>query len=107
MGDGNPSKVEPAPSGEKWGDAIDEARKQELWARLCAWWDEVDHGERKRPFEEERLTGVEVCWLVVCALARKADTTTDMAEKRPRDGCYPVNLVPRCLNEANLRGSQF
>ncbi len=59
----------PQPIGEKWGDPIDEARKQELWHRLHVWWDEADHGGRKGPFEKERLTGAEVFWLAVYALA--------------------------------------
>jgi len=76
-----------ASPGIAWGDPIDEARKQELWTRLRAWWDEAEHGEHKGPFEGAGLTGAEVYWLAVCAVCaeiKTQDMTPDQAEERLR-----------------------
>ncbi|HUY78698.1 MAG TPA: hypothetical protein VMV29_18140, partial [Ktedonobacterales bacterium] len=68
-----------------WGDAIEEGRKQALWGRLRAWWEEQEHGERKGPFAGEELTGAEVFWLAVCVVAQQRGTSTDVAEERLRN----------------------
>ncbi len=39
-----------APSHRAWGDSIAGERQQYLWAKMQAWWDEPDHGERCGPF---------------------------------------------------------
>ena len=103
----------PTTGGVAWDDAIEEGRKQELWARLQAWWDEKEHGERKGPFASEKLSGAEVFWLAVCALAQKDGTSTDEAEERLRGGgnavdpFYFVDLPLLCLNGAVLAGAQL
>ncbi len=102
------------PTGEKWGDPIDETRKQELWTRLRAWWEETDHGERKGPFAGERLTGAEVFWLAVCALAQKESKLEAQAEQRLRnpnlfnqDDPLPIDLSLLCLQEADLSDTRL
>lgn len=101
------------PTGIAWGDPIDETRKQELWARLRAWWDEADHGERKGPFAGERLTGAEVFWLAVCALAEEAANTAGEAEQSlrvARDDYisrWSISLTQLHLAGANLGGAQL
>lgn len=102
----------PQTTSEKWGDPIDEDRKQALWARLRAWWEEVDHGGRIGPFAYERLTGAEVFWLAVCALAKKENTVEEEAFERfsgVSDMGAPLvrNLSLLCLQRANLRYAEL
>ncbi len=93
--------------GIAWGDEIDETRKQELWARLRAWWDEEDHGERKGPFAGERLTGAEVFWLAVCALAKDENSTEGQSEQRLRRAPHDATLSYLCLQRANLTNTRL
>jgi len=106
--------------GIAWGDEIDETRKQELWARLRAWWDEADHGGRKGPFASTEdvsdeylyvpqvLTGAEVFWLAVCALAQRERISESRAEERFRtmfEGPLDLSLLE--LQGANLRNADL
>jgi len=63
-----PPAGETAPrAGGRWGDAIGEARKAELQALQEAWG--ADHDERSGPFAGVRLSGADVFWLAVRAVA--------------------------------------
>src|SRR5579875_1473952 len=101
------------PTGEKWGDPIDEARKQALWARLHAWWEEIDHDERKGPFAGVRLTGAEVFWLAVDVVAKLRSCTIVQAEKQLRAAYgdsrmqLSLRLSMLSLQGANLSGAQL
>jgi len=74
----------PESTGIYWGDSISMERQQELQGYLDRWEAESDHGERKGPFDTQRmeerpltsqgvikdrnterlnLTGADVCWL--------------------------------------------
>ncbi len=89
-------------SEEKWGDPIDETRKQELWARLRAWWNEVAHGGRIGPFENERLTGTDVFWLAVYAIVTVKGITEAQAERFLRLG-YIEELSSQIFTEKRLK----
>ena len=95
--------------GKAWGDAIEEGRKQALWGRLRAWWEEAEHGERVGPFAEERLTGAEAFWLAVCAVAKDEASTVEEAEGRLRDERSRgfLSLSRLCLNGADLGAAEL
>jgi len=106
-------QAETPSTGDAWGDPIDEARKQELWARLRAWWEETDHGELQGPFAGERLTGAEVFWLAVSAIAGPEADAEAMttAEQQLRAAAtdssvrYKVDLPQLHLEQTNLNGA--
>jgi hypothetical protein len=58
-------------TGDRWGDPISIERQVQLQGYLDRWWAaETDHGERKGPFDTDRLgeagvqlTGADVFWL--------------------------------------------
>ena len=97
--------------GTGWGDAIADDRKQELWSRLRAWWDEGIYDQVTGPFAKERLTGAEVFWLAVCALAKKDNTTEEVAQLRLRTtrigSAANIDLSCLCLRDANLANVQL
>src|SRR5215475_5825523 len=56
----------------KWGDSFDrlsEERKTELAQRLWAWKPGTATQERPGPFAHEKINGLEVFWLAICAQA--------------------------------------
>src|SRR5262249_40684654 len=59
--------------GDAWGDAISDERQAELEARLHAWEQAADHGDRTGPFDGEQLTGADVHWLAARTLAGSDD----------------------------------
>jgi len=65
----------------KWGDSFDlisDERKQELRARLDTLTPEQAIKKHPGPFANERLSGLDVFWLVACALT-KLETGSDSA----------------------------
>ena len=103
----------PLPAGDAWGDPIDEARKQELWQRQRVWSEETNQGERQGPFADERLTGAEVFWLAVSAIAGPEADAEAMttAEQQLRAAAtdssvrYKVDLSQLHLEQTNLNGA--
>jgi pentapeptide repeat protein len=110
----------PSPAGEttprtggRWGDAIGEARKAELQALLATW--DADHGERPGPFARVRLSGADVFWLAIRALAgpkgdpgRAEERLRRAAEDdQARAGLKLSNLLLRRadLRQAHLEGA--
>jgi hypothetical protein len=75
-------------AGDAWGDDISEERKAELQARLQAWEQEVDHGERKSPFDRHgsdvTLTGADVFWLAARMLVNTSEAHVALAHFRGR-----------------------
>ena len=46
--------------GDAWGDDITEEREAELGAILAIWDTEIDHGDRRGPFDGAHLSGADV-----------------------------------------------
>lgn len=100
----------------KWGDSFDllsDDRKQELRARLDTWIPEQATEKHPGPFANERLSGLDVFWLVACTLT-KLETGSDpaaaaqiLADKARRItvSLSTLNLVGANLREAHLNGA--
>jgi len=61
-----------------WGDSLDllsEERKQQLAQQLWAWKPAMASDEKPGPFAKEKLSGLEVFWLAICAEARAGGDT--------------------------------
>jgi uncharacterized protein YjbI with pentapeptide repeats len=90
----------PEAVGTRWGDPISAERQAELQGYLDRWAAEVDHGERKGPFDKQKgdehgvsLAGADVSWL---------------AEQSERDasGFVPnLHLEGAYLFKAHLEGA--
>src|SRR5690348_285884 len=91
----------------KWEDSLDgldEGRKQELARRLWGWTPEMASADHPGPFADERLNGLEVFWLAVCALAgRDGDLAKTAQDLRNR---HALPLPALHLERANLSGAQ-
>jgi uncharacterized protein YjbI with pentapeptide repeats len=95
-------------TGDAWGDDISEERQAELAARLQAWEQEADHGERKEPFDEETLTGADVLWLAARSLAG-SDDRQELADWAQRLQPQPeeVEVTLYLLPALNLKGASI
>jgi uncharacterized protein YjbI with pentapeptide repeats len=111
---------EPVPAvGEKWGDDITEERKAWLEARLQAWEQEADHGEKLGPFANSKLTGADVFWLAARTLAGSDDGLAVAVEMagllQARSNPWylssgditALNLQGADLHEAHLEGASL
>jgi hypothetical protein len=107
-----------APTGDRWGDDIPEARVRELEKLLAAWEAEADHGDRKGPFDNGSgkrrgvpLTGADVFYLAARALGATSILVADLAAAREalravrKDFSlhYSLNLSVLHLEGATLR----
>ncbi len=106
-----PPQPEAAP-GDRWGDPISEERKAELEAVLQQWEGTAAHGEQAVPFAGVRLSGADVFWLAVCALAggMEADAAALVAaEARLRDERrrFSLDLSALHLEAAYLRAAHL
>ncbi|HUY79218.1 MAG TPA: pentapeptide repeat-containing protein [Ktedonobacterales bacterium] len=105
-----PADAPQAKTGIAWGDPIDEARKQELWAQLRAWWEEIGHGERVGPFAGKSLTGADVFSLSVCAMTEATTRTEVEAEhwlRTAQEDDFSPKLSQLCLQSAVLNQAQL
>src|SRR5260221_8624838 len=67
-----------------WGDPISDERQRELREMLAAWdAPGADHGERKGPFDNVKLNGADVFWLVA-HIGQEHLGTEDTAEDELR-----------------------
>jgi hypothetical protein len=98
MGDEQPAD-EPK---NAWGDAISEERQAELQGSLDRWKKEMDHGNRKGPFDRSnavvttQLTGADINWL-----AEQASLNGD----EPVITASNLHLEGARLNGAHLEGA--
>ena len=103
----------PEAVGTRWGDPVSESRKAQLEARLEAWANEADHGDRKGPFStridigqsEETLTGADVYYLAQKAHAAKL-RDFDIVAKSP-GMLLVVDMEHLPLEQADLRGAHL
>jgi uncharacterized protein YjbI with pentapeptide repeats len=90
-------------TGEKWGDPISEERQAELQGYLDRWEVEIDHGERKGPFDTEPgksgvwLTGADVSWL--------AEQVANLHVEGDILDWPPLTLEEATLSDAHLEGA--
>jgi pentapeptide repeat protein len=102
---------EPGKALPKWGDAfdgLDEERKQELAHRLWDWEPEKASADHPGPFAGEPLSGLEVFWLTVCAIAgRESNLAAAEQEMRTGDFVEFVTLHPLHLERAALIGARL
>lgn len=95
--------------GDAWSDDISRERQAELVQQLQAWRQEVDHGERKGPFDGAKLTGADVFWLAARTLGGtgEAEAVAEQMERlrRARDDWE----LQRSLNleELHLEGADL
>jgi hypothetical protein len=75
---------------KKWGNDLDGERKQLLWAVLRNSWNSAVDKKALQPFSGKLLSGTDVFWLAVCALAGPDgfDGNVDEAEQYLRKRRY-------------------
>jgi uncharacterized protein YjbI with pentapeptide repeats len=99
---------EPQPQEQQpaWGDDISDERKAELDARVQAWAQEADHGDRKGPLDGVPLTGADVYYLAARTLAGAEGNVGEAMERlrRARDDALRGNVV---LLDLNLSGANL
>jgi uncharacterized protein YjbI with pentapeptide repeats len=92
-----------------WGQPISEERQAELAAMLTAWdVPGAEHGKRKGPFDDARLTGADVSWLVEKSRRDENGGVPDLHLERARlGGAYlqGANLRAALLQGADLGGA--
>ena len=93
----------PPMTKDAWGDPIDAARKVELDDLRRVW--DANPAGRPGPFAGRTLTGADVFWLAVSALAGPSGDTA-LAEKRLREAQYNALLRAALdLSAVNLQGA--
>jgi hypothetical protein len=87
-----------------WGDSLDgltQERKEELARRLWDWTPEMATEHRPGPFAGERLNGLEVVWLAICAVAGRGGDAVK-AERQLQQRNRQIKIVSLQLQGAIL-----